>query len=93
MDFEDEFRRAKEERENPPPAPESKKAAPKAQQPKTSTSKPPKMPSRDRSDATFVKDGWLDKQSDVRKIWKRRYFVCTEDSLNYYKSNKVFLYK
>eukprot|EP00026_Physarum_polycephalum_P001371 Phypoly_transcript_01372.p1 GENE.Phypoly_transcript_01372~~Phypoly_transcript_01372.p1 ORF type:complete len:1101 (+),score=196.02 Phypoly_transcript_01372:61-3303(+) len=91
VDFEEEFRRVKAELANPQP-PKNPKETPKKTNSKNAlkatTTKAPKMPSRLQVDTSFVKDGWLDKKSEKRKRWKRRYFACTEDTLCYYKSNK-----
>lgn len=94
----EEFREAKAERENggTTDTPLSPDKTPKKSSSKLNLAASlndtvaPKMPSRARSNTLFMKDGWLDKKSkDIRKQWKRRYFVCTSTTLNYYKSQKV----
>lgn len=90
IDFEEEYRRAKEEREHPTD-PVKKSHSKGNHPPQKVLQKPVKTPSRDRIEMALVKDGWLDKKSEVTKRWKRRYFICTDDTLNFYKSNKVLI--
>ena len=45
------------------------------------------MSSTEESGASIIRTGWATKRGQIKKSWKRRYFVLRSDmSLSYYKS-------